>query len=407
MMIRNICFLVATVCIALVFISSLFSNPLSFCSGVDSVQCSTPKVGNVIYGESVGAASTGTLFSGEKFRTGASPKSQDVAEPEKLQLGAGPSAAPSAGPGPSAVSSAGPSAAPSGTRRGPDSFCSSQQYVLEHRNFRDIICSIANNDTTNLIPLPARNNIVFYHVPKTGGESLEMALGIKKSHGTWSQRTRQGKDYEPSNNVAVTIVRNPYHRMLSWFRFCLHGYRGHLPGPEIQCLLAHEHIADALPMSTSRSAGTHPPISSSSNDTNNLEQPHTQETVSLAFESWLAKILKSKELENPWFTYTYQKFIGGVQPLRLDYIIRFEHYEADYALLAKALGMENGSLPKQNGSKEGDRGEIKPGNKYGLRYDAEVAALLKKEYQEIYTERAKELVDMVFQADLSYFNYTF
>jgi hypothetical protein len=66
---RNYSFLIATVCIALLTISSLFSNALKVFSRVDSVQCSTPKVGNVIDGESVGAASTGTLFSGEKFRT--------------------------------------------------------------------------------------------------------------------------------------------------------------------------------------------------------------------------------------------------------------------------------------------------------------------------------------------------
>jgi len=288
---------------------------------------------------------------------------------------------------------------------------------LEFRKFRDIICSNVNaiNGTgdeaededevsalPNLIPLPARNNVIFYHVPKTGGESLEMALGIKKNHSPWWNR--QTAASHRLEHVAVTIVRNPYDRMMSWFRFCLHGYRGGLPGPKAHCLLAHSHIADTLPRTTT----TTDSATSKTLEQQDRHQHHTPETVSMAFESWLEEILMSPKLAHHYFTYTYQQFIGGIRPLRLDYIIRFEHYEDDYALLARALGMEDESLPKQNGSTE-NRGQIDPENEssFGMHYDTEVAALLKKGYRDIYTVRAKELVEMVFEADLLYFNYTF
>lgn len=84
--------------------------------------------------------------------------------------------------------------------------------------------------------------IVFIHVPKTGGETLEEALNISKSHEPLRRRLGEvfsGEKMDTKRDVAVLLlVRNPYERMWSWFKFCLHGYKGRHVFPENVCSLA-------------------------------------------------------------------------------------------------------------------------------------------------------------------------
>ena len=283
-----------------------------------------------------------------------------------------------------------------GGRGGPDSFCSwPASYNLERQWVRDIICSNLNkkitsrtSDSENAEPslLPNSTHIMFYHIPKTGGESLEAALSIKKNHNEWWDRSEEREKIGDSNRVSIAIIRNPYSRMLSWFRFCLHGWRGNLPGPTKHCLLAHQYINDQV---------------------KEKDQDHSPETVSTAFEGWLGEIFLSPKLHHSFLTSNYQEFLGGVSPLHVDYIIRFEHYAEDYALLAEALGMEK-NLTKKNGSKNGEgKLDAKAYNKWKVTYNPEVAKLLDLDYHEIYTERGRTLVEMAFASDLQYFNYTF
>jgi hypothetical protein len=117
---------------------------------------------------------------------------------------------------------------------GPPPFCESD-YILYRSSMRDIICS-----SSGILPEAESSNIIFLHVPKTGGESLEAALQVNMSHEV--QQTRQREYYEDSPHVVITIVRNPFARMRSWFRFCLHGYRGTLLNPVKHCHKAHELI---------------------------------------------------------------------------------------------------------------------------------------------------------------------
>ena len=277
---------------------------------------------------------------------------------------------------------------------GPNSFCSWPAYNLERQWVRDIICSNLNkitsrtSDSEDAEPnlLPNSTHIMFHHIPKTGGESLEAALSIKKNHHEWWDRKKEREEIGESNRLSIAIIRNPYSRMLSWFRFCLHGWRGLLPSPAKHCLLAHQYISDQV----------------KEND-----QAHSPETVSTAFEGWLEEIFLSPRLHHSFLTSNYQEYLGGVSPLHVDYIIRFEHYAEDYALLAEALGVEK-DLPKKNGSKNGEgRLDSKAYAKWKVTYNPEVAKLLESDYREIYTERGRTLVEMVFASDLRYFNYTF
>lgn len=77
--------------------------------------------------------------------------------------------------------------------------------------------------------------LVFIHIPKTGGESVEAALKIQKDHRTAFTRNfckPASAKLRAPRTVWFTIVRNPYSHLLSWFKFCIHGWRGHIPTPQ-------------------------------------------------------------------------------------------------------------------------------------------------------------------------------
>jgi hypothetical protein len=246
-------------------------------------------------------------------------------------------------------------------------------YDLARRDVRDNICAGRRQSTREA-------NITFYHIPKTGGESLENALGIRKNHDVWWLRNET--DHVA---VTVTVVRNPYDRMLSWFRFCLHGWHGILPGPPKHCLRAHSCI----------------------NEHGRGGQNHTVDTVSQAFEDWLSEIYLNPQFWHPWVTSNYEEFLGGYKPLHVDFIIRFEHYSEDYALLARGLGFEKTELPHKNGAKNATAGSIDPRREKRTTFNPEVAKLLDTDYHNVYSERARSLIEMKYASDLKMFNYTF
>ena len=96
----------------------------------------------------------------------------------------------------------------------PVSFCTHGAYNLKRQDGREV-CS---NNGISFNP----KNIILYHIPKTGGESLECTLMLPKSHKAWRQREQERE--ELPNNLSVTLICNPFDRALSWFRFCLHGW---------------------------------------------------------------------------------------------------------------------------------------------------------------------------------------
>ena len=61
----------------------------------------------------------------------------------------------------------------------------------------------------------------FIHIPKTGGETAEKIFDIEKNHQLGASR----KEIRPHpNEMTITIIRNPFDRLFSWFRFCRRGW---------------------------------------------------------------------------------------------------------------------------------------------------------------------------------------
>lgn len=69
------------------------------------------------------------------------------------------------------------------------------------------------------------------HIPKTGGETIEKVLYMKKNHDLALNRNLCRHDLIADSKIWFTIVRNPYDRLFSWFKFCFHGWRGSIPTP--------------------------------------------------------------------------------------------------------------------------------------------------------------------------------
>lgn len=263
---------------------------------------------------------------------------------------------------------------------GPPPLCEQTKYPLYRTEMRDIICSGSNNHaigttipkTLNGEPL----KLIFLHVPKTGGESLEALLKIKKNHTVQGERAKEYSNAK--HHLAVTIIRNPFSRMFSWFRFCIHGSRGHIPSPHKFCRLALDLFAD-------------------------MPQPNNAVTVSSAFEQWLSIALPVRDPVHPWFSTTVD-YIGGIFPLQLDYYIRFEHYDEDTRLLLEALGRNATEVVHENSSSGNSSGLLAS---YKNHTQDEVKELLSMNYDDVYTDTARNLVEFHFAKDLVAFGYRF
>jgi hypothetical protein len=75
------------------------------------------------------------------------------------------------------------------------------------------------NKTFGIITQSNQEQFQFLHIPKTGGESLEDTLNIHKSHDTWWQRREWYTENKTRHGLSITIIRNPFDRMYSWFKF--------------------------------------------------------------------------------------------------------------------------------------------------------------------------------------------
>ena len=293
---------------------------------------------------------------------------------------------------------------PAATEQLPPHFCEAG-FNLKNTSKFERICAVwrqINNETSSTsaankttdaagVPLSKEeiSHVIFVHFPKTGGESLTEMLNVTKTHFTMPEFERLGE--LAKQHVAVTVIRNPFCRMKSWFRFCLHGYRGLMPVPKPLCEQAHRMIQKTR-------------------DDNGGN--HSMASLSMAFELWLELILPQKGKVDHWMTMPQVDYVGGISPLKLDYIVRFENYAEDVVVLKRALGQKTfrkEDVTKKNGSAEDESGRLDGSNpkNNGFSYPKEAIELLKCHYRDLYTDGAKSHVEKHFAGDLEAFRYVF
>mmetsp|Transcript_4365 Transcript_4365/g.9250 ORF Transcript_4365/g.9250 Transcript_4365/m.9250 type:complete len:299 (-) Transcript_4365:160-1056(-) len=77
--------------------------------------------------------------------------------------------------------------------------------------------------------------VLFVHVPKTGGETIEAALRVNKNHSSAFGRNHckpaLERMHKAPGTIWFTVVRDPYTRLVSWFKFCVHGWHRGIPTP--------------------------------------------------------------------------------------------------------------------------------------------------------------------------------
>ena len=78
--------------------------------------------------------------------------------------------------------------------------------------------------------------MLFVHIPKTGGTTIEAVLKIPKNHALAFDRFQE---LERPTTFTVAVVRNPWDRALSWYRFCVAG-AGPPPHPVAHCTFARK-----------------------------------------------------------------------------------------------------------------------------------------------------------------------
>jgi len=85
------------------------------------------------------------------------------------------------------------------------------------------------------------HTLMFFHAPKTAGESVEAALRIRKNHDVARSRMETIAERSWGCAFKFSVARNPWARWESWYSFCNSGYHGNkdgLPGPQWGCKLA-------------------------------------------------------------------------------------------------------------------------------------------------------------------------
>ena len=238
-------------------------------------------------------------------------------------------------------------------------------------------------------------NLIFVHIPKTGGESIEAMLHLNKSHAYGFQRIKGYKrDKIP---FVFSIIRNPYDRILSWFRFCIHGFRGYLPTPHEVCLPALRLFRQVSWQMTE----------------NDAQDAFCWRWMKLMAESTCLEG-KMSCLKHPWFGpywhYVFNPTDGRLIP---DFILRFEHYAADAAALSGCLGVTSALRHKnRSGMKRADnQGNPLDVNEMNLNLSNSVEMnnfefLASMAASKIYTKPSQEWVATNYAIDFASFGYS-
>eukprot|EP01104_Vermistella_antarctica_P010724 TRINITY_DN2883_c0_g1_i3.p1 TRINITY_DN2883_c0_g1~~TRINITY_DN2883_c0_g1_i3.p1 ORF type:complete len:354 (-),score=24.94 TRINITY_DN2883_c0_g1_i3:142-1203(-) len=258
-------------------------------------------------------------------------------------------------------------------------------------------------------PIPARplllgvgslrkRELRFVHIPKTGGETIESIFNLKKHHYPASDPKRvvgnEDADLDPTH-FSFTIVRNPYERVVSWFRFCGRGYHGNSgnePTPINLCEFARKHASDfptfvreTLTPGLGLMADRH----QWKGKTGGRLMDSLAETIHGKFYlmtqyEWITTPCDSAPvvLDEHGFVSNFDK-----REVAVDYVMRFEHYQDHLTQLAALLG-RSCSVTKavhENSSSDGH----------------------KFEWWTLYDETSREIVESHFAIDFTMFSYTF
>lgn len=193
---------------------------------------------------------------------------------------------------------------------------------------------------------------IFFHINKTGGTSVEHALGYTKgTANSWKGKHHKLKWYKRvankhhgfENYFKFTVVRNPWDRFLSLYKY--------------------------------RVKRNHPSF----------------DGKIIPFKAWAKKIYNCKPRFCKGFTQKDPKMFVKPQlnwitdasgNMVVDFICRFENFQQDFNTVCNKIGIPERNLPHKNKSKH-------------------------KHYTEYYNDETIEIVAKKYKKDIEYFGYKF
>jgi hypothetical protein len=212
-------------------------------------------------------------------------------------------------------------------------------------------------------------DFIFIHVPKTGGETIELLLNIQKFHDFAYIRKKAYTEKEWNSAFKFAFVRNPWDRLVSWY-FHL---RKHLYFDDIK-----NTTNDLEKQSTCYKLL----------DDGFLMKPnhHRELAVQTTFREWVTEILTNPIYRKPdWGpnSLNYNMLYHDNQ-LMVDEIFKFENYEENLKKILSKIGKSDliSKIQKTNRT-------------------------IHDSYQSYYDEQTKELVRRYFAKDIETFGYKF
>ena len=255
------------------------------------------------------------------------------------------------------------------------------------------------------MPVLGDQPVRFIHVPKTGGENFQKLItgsGALKNHSTATDQQFDGRQPRP---FVVTIVRNPYDRVWSWFKFCIHGDRRQLPGPERFCEPALDAFLTAADRLGNRTAGW-----SDAALLHSWQQALRQWTASVGGfmrrpvgRRAASRIDQSDVARLSMVDFLVHRPSGH---FAADFVLRFERYENDLAGLFACFGPPwdtlNASRTHEHSSSGDATRTMQPAaGRLGELY----SHLSSLERRRVFTSATRDWVHRWFGADFDFFGY--
>ncbi|WP_456391329.1 sulfotransferase family 2 domain-containing protein [Profundibacter sp.] len=153
--------------------------------------------------------------------------------------------------------------------------------------------------------------IVFLHIPKTAGQAIKAAFSIRSSTNAHAYDTDRDKIFMSPKHIRFCVVRNPYDRFISAYRY--------------NCFFAGEKSA-GLPAMLNENKLT--------SDINDFINYTRKNKINLAdYDHFKRQI----------------RYVAAARP---QIILRQENLDNDIQIIARLVGLENIVLPKKNRSSD-------------------------------------------------------
>lgn len=240
------------------------------------------------------------------------------------------------------------------------------------------------------------SKIIFIHIPRTGGTSVEKHFGFKHQHG-WKPETAQhltlkeySNHYDVNDYFKFTLVRNPWDRLVSWYLWA------HAE------VVYFQYLAETGQFSTRGTSARLRAWNKGRELLSNKKNTFTDQKLFLkfktAFSSFIERLETQKDLIhdsvfdnnivlnnrlNGRWIMPQVRWLELNGKVKLDYIGKFENLNANFNTVLRKNKLKKTSLKRE--------GKIHN----------------KPNYKKFYTKKNQEIIRLLYREDIKKFKYEF